>query len=88
MKGVVFTQFVDFVEQKHGLEVVDEMMSAADLPSGGAYTSVGTYDHQELVKMVVALAKNTETPIPDLLNSFGESLFRFLASRSGGVGAR
>lgn len=77
MKGVVFTEFLEMVEDSFGLETVDAIISACDLPSGGVYTSVGTYPHQELVALVVALSERCGTPVPDLVQAFG----RFLLPR-------
>jgi hypothetical protein len=45
------------------------------LPNGGAYTVVGTYDHGELVQMVVALSKRCGLPVPALVQVFGEHMF-------------
>lgn len=75
MKGVVFTIFQEMVEDKFGFEVVDQIIENSKLPSGGAYTSVGTYDHGELVSMVVQLSETTKIPVPDLIKVFGEHLF-------------
>jgi hypothetical protein len=76
VKGMVFTEFLDFVEERFGLEKVDEMaeVSATD----GAYTSVGTYDHRELVGMLVVLSRSTGFEIKDLLKEFGQHLFDYL----------
>jgi hypothetical protein len=49
MKGMVFTEFLEMVEAKFSADMVDDIISDSDLPNGGAYTSVGTYDHSELV---------------------------------------
>ena len=57
MKGVVFTEFVEFAEEEFGLGVADDMISRCTLPSGGAYTAIGTYDHRELVQMAEAKHK-------------------------------
>lgn len=80
MKGIVFTEFMDMVEQTWGYDMVDDMIDAAELPSGGAYTAVGTYAHSELVSMVVQLSEMTQTDIPTLLFLYGKHLFsRFAA---------
>ena len=55
MKGVVFTEFVEMVEARFGLPMLDRIIEAAQLPSGGAYSAVGTYDHGEMVQLVGAL---------------------------------
>lgn len=76
MKGMIFTEFLEMVEERFSLGVVDQIIEAADLPSGGSYTAVGTYPHQELVQLVVNLSKETGTPVPCLLQTFGERLFQ------------
>ena len=81
MKGVVFTEFLDMIENKFGLELVDRLIESSDLQSGGSYTSVGTYDYQELIQLVVKLGKETSTPVPALVQAFGSHLFeRFTTS--------
>ena len=75
MKGIVFTEFFEMVEQAHGYEMVDQLIMDNDLPSGGIYTTIGTYDHREMVTLVVDLGKKTETPVPTLLHGFGKYLF-------------
>lgn len=78
MKGVVFTSFLEMVEGSHGLDMVDDIIDACDLPSGGSYTAVGTYDHTEIVALVVALHEKTGVSVADLLGTFGEHLFSIL----------
>ncbi len=75
MKGLVFSEFIDFVEEIYSLEVVDDIIEASNLPSGGAYTSVGTYDHTEMLQLVTALSEKSNIPIPELVRSFGKHLF-------------
>lgn len=80
MKGVVFTSFLEMVEESHGLDMVDDIIDASELPSGGSYTAVGTYDHTEIVALVVALSAKTGVAVPELLKAFGEHLFSILIS--------
>jgi len=80
MKGIVFTEFIEMVEQKFSTSVANRLLDESDLSSGGAYTAVGTYDHQELVCMVVKLSEISGLPIPVLIKAFGIYLFgRFYA---------
>jgi len=80
MKGVVFTEFLEMVEDKFSPDVADSIIAAADLPNDGAYTAVGTYPHAELGKLVIALSKETGAKVTDLLKAYGRHLFgRFLA---------
>ncbi|MEO0413510.1 MAG: heme NO-binding domain-containing protein [Verrucomicrobiota bacterium] len=75
MKGIIFTEFLELVETKFGEDMVDEIIDQCELPSGGSYTAVGTYDHTEIVDLVVALSGATEIPVPDLLKVYGQHLF-------------
>lgn len=64
MKGIVFTEFIEMVEEVYSPEMVDILLDSVTLSSKGAYTSVGTYDHHELVVLVAELSKRTGTEIP------------------------
>lgn len=75
VKGMVFTEFLDMVEAEHSADFVDDLIDGCDLPSGGAYTSVGTYDHREIVTLVGALSARTGEPVPALVQRFGGWLF-------------
>ena len=75
MKGIIFTEFLEMVEQEFGIVTTDAMLMASDLSSGGAYTSVGSYDHQEILRMVRNLSESTGMPQSDLARAFGRYLF-------------
>jgi len=75
MKGVVFTEFLEMVESSFSPVIADRIVEQSDLPSGGAYTAVGTYHHDEMVSLVGQLSSETGTPVPDLLQGFGRYLF-------------
>lgn len=75
MKGIVFTELLDLVGKMKSEDFVDELIESCELPSGGAYTSVGTYPHQEAVTLVMRLSEMTGTPPGDLLRVFGQHLF-------------
>lgn len=76
MKGIVFTEFMDMVEQRWGMDMVDDLIDATNPASNGAYTSVGTYDLSELVGYVAELSRRLDAPVPTLVKAFGV----FLAS--------
>lgn len=80
MKGVVFTEFMELVESRMGLDMLDRIITEAALPNDGAYTSVGTYDHAELVRLVQALSNATGMAMPELIHLFGEHLFERFAT--------
>ena len=80
MKGIVFTEFLDMVEEKFGYDIVDHILTSSDLQSGGIYTAVGTYHHSEIVQLLTNLSIKTELDPGLLLKTFGEYLFdTFLA---------
>lgn len=78
MKGIVFTEFIEMVEQKFGLETVDTIIESSELPSKGIYTSVGTYDFAEMAALVTALSKETNIEINQLLHVYGLYFFDVL----------
>lgn len=75
MKGIVFTEFMEMVEQSFGLEMVDQLINACPLHSGGSYTKVGTYDHREMVSMVAELSERKKIPAEGLIKIFGKHMF-------------
>lgn len=75
MKGVVFTEFMEMVEDRFSADMADDIIDDANLPSRGIYTAVGTYPHEEVVALVVALSQRTGLSVQDLLLTFGEYLF-------------
>jgi len=81
MKGVIFVEFIDVVEELYSYEMVDQIISDCDLASGGSYTAVGTYSHQEMLNLVTALSVRTNVAVSELIFSFGKYLFGRLAAR-------
>ena len=78
MKGIVFTVFLDMVEDKFGEDVVEDIIDDAGLESGGAYTSVGSYPAEEMRQLVHQLSLKSNLPVDALLESFGHVLFKGL----------
>ncbi|NAW57546.1 MULTISPECIES: heme NO-binding domain-containing protein [unclassified Vibrio] len=73
MKGIIFTEFMDLVEEKFGLEVLDTVLRMSANP--GAYTSVGSYDHRELVRLIQNLSQVTGVSAEQLQQLFGRAAF-------------
>jgi hypothetical protein len=80
MKGFIFTEFLEMIEARYSANVLEQTVSAAQLPSGGAYTAVGTYDHGEFWSLVCELSKVTDVPVPDVFKQYGEFLFARLTT--------
>ena len=75
MKGIVFTEFLELVEDKFGLEMVDKIISESKLESNGVYTSVGTYSFSEMLQLLQHLSANTGIDIDTLLLVYAEHFF-------------
>lgn len=75
MKGIVFTELLEMIEDRFGYGLVDQVLTETDLPSGGIYTTVGTYDHAEMVQIVRKLSQKTGLSIPELLRAYGRYMF-------------
>lgn len=76
MKGMVFTSFSDLVERTWGEDMMDDLLADTNLL--GAYTSVGTYPHTQLLDLVAALSARTNIPVGELVRQFGHHLMGHL----------
>lgn len=85
MKGIVFTEFLQLVEDKYGLEIVDDIIEKSKLESKGAYTAIGTYDFSEMLSLLSHLSKSTKLSIDELLLLYSEHFFAVLASSYPGL---
>lgn len=85
MKGIVFTEFLDLVEDKFGLEMVDRIISQSELESNGIYTAVGTYKFSEMLQLLQNLSTNTNIEIDDLLLVYAEHFFSVLEDSYAGL---
>jgi len=75
MKGIVFTEFLELVEDKFGMEMLDDIITASNLESDGVYTSIGTYKFSQMLQLLQNLSKNTGISIDNLLLVYGEHFF-------------
>ncbi len=78
MKGIVFTEFLEMVESKFGLETVDAIIEDSQLSSEGIYTSIGTYDFNEMVSLLTNLSAKVKIDVDTLIYTFGQYLFTSL----------
>lgn len=75
MKGIIFTEFLDLVEERFGLEMVDQIICQSRLESQGAYTSIGTYNFYEFLQLLHHLSKNKSISIINLLEVYAVQIF-------------
>jgi hypothetical protein len=71
MKGIVFVELIAMAEASFGEAVVDRVIEAAALPSGGAYTTVGNYPCEELMALIRGFSTHSGIPGPELQRLFG-----------------
>lgn len=76
MKGVVFVEFNQFIEEVFGDEFWEEMLDESELPSEGIYTTVGTYDDQELFTLVGHVVEKKGLSMKEAQMAFGNWLFK------------
>ncbi|WP_299807391.1 heme NO-binding domain-containing protein [uncultured Shewanella sp.] len=76
MKGIIFAEFLDLVEDTFGLDICQKMLDENE--NDGVYTSVGTYDHKDLVKLIISLSKLTGVSADELQRIYGKSVFNTL----------
>jgi hypothetical protein len=79
VKGIVFNLLQQVVTDEYGESTWDAVLDAAG--SKGAYTSVGSYPHEELVALVSAAADLLEKDPDDLLRWFGRRAIPHFAER-------
>jgi hypothetical protein len=77
---MIFVELVDFIEAELGVLETDRVLTSAGLATGGAYTTVGAYPFEEVVRIVEGVSNRTGTPVAELYKSFGRHLFGRLAA--------
>lgn len=80
MKGIIFTEFLEMVEQQYGISLADKIVHQPNIDID-SYTAVGSYPHGQMVNLVINLSNETGIPIPDLLKTYGRHLFGQLAKQ-------
>ncbi len=85
MKGIVFTEFLELVEDKFGLEMLDAIIEASNLESGGVYTRIGTYNFSEMLALLTNLSERTTISIDDLLLAYGEHFLSVIENSYSGL---
>ena len=73
MKGIIFTEFITIVETQFGLEISQQMFDHAN--DAGVYTTIGSYDHRRLIKLIMSLSHITHIPAQDLQQTYGRLVF-------------
>lgn len=75
MKGVIFTELLEMIEKEYGASCVNNSIEKLESKSNGVYTSVGNYDHSELVRLLQSISNETGVSHKILLFEYGKYLF-------------
>lgn len=68
------------VEAQYGYTVANKILESSLLKSGGVYTAIGTYDHQEIFVLAERLSLESGMPTQELFRKFGDYFFQRLAA--------
>src|SRR5919197_1983908 len=79
MKGIVFNLLEEVVSRDHGEDVWDALLEATGLD--GAYTSLGSYSDDDLMKLVAAASSALDTPPDEIVRWLGRSALPLFAER-------
>lgn len=79
MKGIVFTELVSFLEQRLGAEATDAVLNGANLPNGGAFTTVGNYPAAHALVILDTAAAVAGVSAQTLCEDYGSYLFSRLS---------
>ena len=79
MKGIVFNLLETVVHREFGEEKWDQLLDAAGVD--GAYTSLGSYDDADMIKLVQAASADLDLPPDAILRWFGRKAMPILAER-------
>src|SRR5437764_258724 len=77
MKGIVFNLLEEALRIHHGEFAWDNLLQAAGLD--GAYTSLGSYPDEDLIKLVTAASRAFEMPPEAIVRWFGRSALPLFA---------
>src|SRR5262245_35939792 len=79
MKGIIFDLLEQVVTDAFGEDTWEAVLDSSGLE--GAYTTVGTYPHDELHVLVAAAAEKLNMPADEVVRWFGRTSFPLLGAR-------
>jgi len=75
MKGIILSEFVEYLELELGESTTQQIIDQSDLSSDGAYSRVGMYDYQELIRLLTNTCTQSDRSADELLDGFSNHLF-------------
>ena len=74
MKGAVFTEFIEFVEESYSFETADRMLEPED-GLEKIYTQGGNYPTEEFIRLIISVHEVENIEVEDIIYQFGIYLF-------------
>ncbi|NVJ96684.1 MAG: heme NO-binding domain-containing protein [Alphaproteobacteria bacterium] len=75
MRGLLFTEYLDFVEERLGSHALEDVIQGLDGRITAAYTSVGNYSFDEFALLHGAICKEMKADAAVLARDYGYHLF-------------
>lgn len=79
MKGIIFNLLEDVVTQHYGADTWDDLLAAAQVD--GAFTSLGSYEDDKLLRLVSAASTALNQPPDVIVRWFGTNAIPLLAKK-------
>jgi len=86
VKGLAFNTLEQLVTRDHGEDAWDDILDRARLD--GAYTSLGSYPDEHLMRLVAAASEALDTPPDAVVRWFGREAFPIFAEIEGNLRER
>lgn len=74
MKGLLFTELLEMVEERFGYNTANAIVLQANLSSQGIYTAARSYHRNEMSGLFEELHRQTSLPFEQLAAAFGRHL--------------
>lgn len=74
MKGLLFTELLEMIEEEYGYNTANAVVLNAKLHSKGIYTSAKVYHRNEMAVLFEQLQRQTKLPFETLAKAFGRHL--------------
>ena len=78
---MLFTEFIDIVKDVFSADILEDIIEKGEWRNAGVHKAVGTYYHEEIVRMTANLSQAGDIPVATLLEVFGKHLFGGFSDR-------
>ncbi|MFI0471873.1 heme NO-binding domain-containing protein [Halomonas sp. HMF6819] len=76
MKGVIFVELINFMDETFGSDFTEQVIEEANLPNQAAFTAVGFYPSEYAGQLVTAASRLADANATEVCEAFGRFLFQ------------